>query len=43
MIVTHIMSILKVLTASCIVRQNIEPENTFADVSFSILVAKNCR
>ena len=39
--ISSIMSILKVLTNLCVIRQKIKIKNTFADVVYNVLVVKN--
>ena len=39
--ISSIMSISKVLTNLCVIRQKIKIKNTFADVVYNVLVVKN--
>ena len=39
--ISSIMSISKVLTDLCVIRQKIKIKNTFADVVYNVLVVKN--
>ena len=40
--ISNIMSILKILTDLCLIRQNVGLKNTFADTVFNALVLKKC-
>ena len=40
MAISHVMSILKTLTYSCVLRQSVKIKNTFASIGYNALVVK---